>query len=121
MAAREHENEHHCTLGQCHTTEISRAVGQQHAGLQNLVDLDMVQAIGLDLYEFDARIGRYVNQMAADIASQINDCLSSLELIGEVLITVKHPHIKTVAEGGYQMLSPFDIDILNRMGQIQNL
>jgi hypothetical protein len=44
-----------------------------------------------------------------------------LELIGEVLITVKHPHIKTVAEGRYQILSPFDIDILNRMGQIQNL
>ena len=58
VAVGVHENEHHRTLSQRHTAELPGAMGEQQSSTENSLDIDVVEAGGLDLEEFDASVGR---------------------------------------------------------------
>ena len=43
-------------------------MGEQQPGIENSLDIDVVEAGGLDLEEFDASVGRSSQQVRADVA-----------------------------------------------------
>ena len=54
--------------GQRHAAELPGAMGEQQPGIENSLDINVVEASGLDLEEFDASVGRSGQQVWADVA-----------------------------------------------------
>ena len=110
VAVREHEQEHHGAVGQGDAAQMAWAVAQHHAGVEDPVDLDVVQAVGLRLDEPDAGLRRGLYQLAADVAAQVDDHLHTLELGGGLALGVEHPQLVTAGDGRHDVVGPGRID-----------
>ena len=92
-------------------------MGQPHAGLLDLVDFDVIQAIGPHLDELDTCSSRHVNQLRGDIPSEIDDGLDAVELRCRVLLAIEDANIMSLADGGERIFTPGNMDFGHGMWQ----
>ena len=87
-------------------------MGQHHSRAHNLVHLDVIDAIGLDLYELHTCHGRDVDQIRLHISAQVDDGLDALQLRFGLLSAVKQTQIVTLSDCRDHILDPTALVIL---------
>ena len=116
-----HEDEHHGTLGHGHTAELSRGMGEQQSGLENALDIDVVETGGLRLEKFDAGFSSYRHQVRADITTQVDNHLDALELRRGRLVAVEDLQLVAGAYGLDDIGTPGRSQLGNRMGKEKDI
>ena len=95
-------------------------MGHEHASIENLVHFDMIEAVGLDLYELDARARCLVDPLGRDISAQIDNDLDVLKLRLRRLAAIEHPHIVIGTDGRQDVVSPRIVDVIQGVRQVQD-